>query len=693
MGSQALGSEAARAESADARTDPARPPARRRPGLPVVVGLFAGAWVLPLLTHLTRSDLLLVFVIVFATGGLLRVGSTVLDRLMATLALVFSLAMTAGLIFSLWPWGLQPVAVGGTALTVLVAAYLWLGAPPPWRAWPRRVLGSDLVLVGGFLAASAIAYGPSWGQDSGGRLALAGITGDRLRHFNLFDTIHRVGGYTFLKQGPSKDMVDPGMLATYPPGQHFLYALGDIFLRSNVNPGGSTGELQRYNVWVSLGYGFFVLCVAWAARWAAGPSLAGWRRSFLVTAIAGWLSVATYTSAVWCTWDPQVLGMGLLGLLAAFCFRPPKDPRTHIVLVAALSVAICLTYELFAPFVAILAAVTAYIYRKRLLPHWKLLVVVAVLAVPAALSEYIAAVDAGLNSGATAQSIGFTIPFSTLALVVMVAACLIGFASRRARRRPSAWAGLLAVVLSGGAIIAFRIYQERTIGTTSYYYPKAEQAWAVLMLVASGTAGHLLRRPRLPQRGWAGLGVGAAAAVVAVVATGSYWYGPVEVSKPHTTASNPGAVWKLRGGTNWASYWLSGEHSPSYVAAMQNLLNWRLLGDGVPTLVVASDSQANNVNLSLLLATLNQDAGLLTDPINAGMSTTEGLASVGVDGQDWTPVLLNNLSQFEASLAASPVKLRVIVTNAPLRDKLNDWAAANPDKISVLYKPDINNPR
>jgi hypothetical protein len=125
---------------------------------------------------------------------------------------------------------------------------------------------------------------------------------------------------------------------------------------------------------------------------------------------------------------------------------------------------------------------------------------------------------------------------------------------------------------------------------------------------------------------------------------------------------------------------------------MQNLLNWRLLGDGVPTLVIASTSQANNVNLSLLLATLNHDAGLITIQINGGMSTTEGLASVGVDGQDWTPVLLNNLSQFEASVAASPVPLRVIVTTAPLRDKLNEWAAANPNKITVLYKPDINNP-
>jgi hypothetical protein len=691
MGSQALGS-AADTETGTPLAVPVRGP--RRPGLPVVLGLFAGAWVLPLLTQLTSTDPLLVLVMVFGTGGLLRVGATVLDRLMATLALLISLAIGGGLLFSLWPWGLQPVAVGGAGLTLMVAAYVWLGAAPPWRTWPRRMLGSDVALLGGFIAASCIAYGPSWGKDSGTRLAFAGITGDRLRHFNLFDTIHRVGGYTFIKQGASANMVDPGMLTTYPPGQHFLYALGDIFLRSNVDPGSSTAELARYNMWISVGYGFFVLCVAWAARWVAGPSLAGWRRMFLITAVGGFLAVGTFTSAVWCTWDPQVLGMGLLALLAAFCFRPPNGPRTHILLVAALCVSITLTYELYAPFAAILVVVSALQYRKRLLPHWKLLVGVAVVAVPAALSEYIAAVHGGLNSSATAQAIGFTIPFSRLAMGLMIGVSLIGFASSRARRRPSAQCAVVAVLLCGAAILAFRYYQEHKIGTTSYYYPKAEQAWAVLMLVGAGSAGHLLRRPRLPERGLVGVGVGVAAAAVAIVATGSYWSGPAEVNKPVTTASNPGSTWAPGPDTTWASYWLSGQHSPAYIAAMQNLLHWKLLGDGVPTLAIVFGGQGDNVNLSLLLATLNHDAGQITTPVNQGVSFTDGLTTVGVGGQDWTPQLLNNLSQLETNIASSPVPLRLIVSTSALRDKLDAWSAVNPGKITtVLYEPTINTPR
>ncbi|MGH3416258.1 MAG: hypothetical protein ACRDSS_07315, partial [Actinocrinis sp.] len=151
--------------------------------------LFTGAWALPILTHLTGTDPLLVAVVVFGTGGLLRAGATIVDRLFITAALLVGLAIVGGLLFSLWPWGLEPVAIGGLALSLLVAAYLWRDAPPPWRAWPTRLLGSDLVLLLGFAAGALVAYWPSFGigvpgpLKAGTQLGFAGMTGDRLRHF------------------------------------------------------------------------------------------------------------------------------------------------------------------------------------------------------------------------------------------------------------------------------------------------------------------------------------------------------------------------------------------------------------------------------------------------------------------------------------------------------------------------------
>lgn len=704
MGSQALGSPAEAAPS----TAPSAPvPARGgRPRPLTVAALVAGAWIVPILTQLSRTDPLLIVLVVFGTGGLLRVGATVVDRLMLTLALLIGLAMVGGMLFSLWPWGLQPVAVGGLSLTLLVAAYTWLGAPPPWRTWPRRLLGSDAVLLLAFIAATLVAYWPSFGVGvpsglgSANRLGFAGMTGDRLRHYSLFDTIHRLGGYTFLMQGQARNQVDPAMLAIYPPGQHYVYALGDIFLRSSVNPGGAVGEMDRYNVWVSLGYGFFVVCVAWAARWAAGPALAGWRRVLLTGAIVGFLSAGAFTSAIWCTWDPQVFGMALLALLAAVCFRPPTGMRTHVALMALLFIAISLTYELYAPFGAILILVSLWVYRRRLWPHWRLLLAVTVVTVPLAASEFIAAHAAGLNSGSAVDAIGFTIPLSWAVLTVLVCVSVLGFAARGARRSPAALAGLISVLLCALAVLALLVDQEHSIHGVSYYFQKFVQAWAVIMMVCAGSLGHLLRRPKLAIGGWRGFAVGVCALAVALGATRSFWWSANLTKNPApANAANPGTYWSLSASSSWASVWMARHQIvPSNIPVLANLSNRRQLADGVPTIVIANGSAGENVNYSLQLAVLNEDAGEMgaviygsTDDQQRGLNSSGGLlVPAGGNGTQWNTAQRQQLAELEAGIKAATPAIRVIVSSRPLASELQQWGEAHTGEISqVLYEPNL----
>ena len=699
MGSQTSVSSAATdsPESPDSSgaAGPAAPSGRRLrgPRRPRLLGaLILGAWVLPILTQLTSTDPILLLAVVFGLGGLLRVGATVLDRLVITVALLIGFAITGGLVFSLWPWGLQPLAIGGVALTLLAIAYVWLDAAPPWRSWPRRVLGSDLALLLAAAAATYIAYGPSFSVRghaadastslTGHRLAFAGLTTDQLRHFNLFDTIHRVGGYTFLKQGDAKSLIDPGMLAVYPPGQHFTYALFDIFLRSNVDPGNSTSEMLRYNVYVSLGFGFLVFSVAWGARWVAGPALTGWRRVFLVSAIAAFLSVGAYTAAIWSTWDSQVFGMALLALFTAISLRPPTGARTHIVLTAALLVAMILTYELFAPFVALEIVISAAVYRKRWLPHWKFVLAVAVVAVPAALSEYLAASAGGLNSAALAQSAGFTVPLSKRSLAIIAALCVIGFATRAARRRPSAIAGLAVTVLSGGAVLAFAAYQNQPL-STSYYLQKFILGWTVVALVTVGGAGHLLSRPRLPSRGVLGVALGCCALVAGIVATDSFWYGPIHFKEV-------GLKMKLGRHNTLAQVWRSGQYIyPVNESYVDFLHKQDLLGDDVPTLAVVNPVSTNNVSVTLMVGVLNHDVGLLNQQIY-GLGTIPDVTDAGKDGAAWTSDELNSLAMLEQILATDPVPVRLIVDTDPLRQKLAAWSAGHPGKIGqLLYLPDM----
>ncbi|MBS2962470.1 hypothetical protein KGA66_05395 [Actinocrinis puniceicyclus] len=638
-----------------------------------------GAWALPVITHLLRADALLIVVIVYVTGGLIRTGSTVLDRLMITLGLLIGTAIAAGVLFSFWPFGLEPVAVGGTALTVLLAIAAVSRRRP---RWPRRVLGSDVPLLAAMGIASAVAYGPLWNASAGHRLAFAALTGDRVRHFSLFDSIHRLGGYTYLMQGKARNVVDPGMLAVYPPGQHFTYALLDIFVTSRTDPGSPTAELMRYEVYTCLGYGFFVLCVAWGARWVAGPALAGWRRTFLVAAIASFLSTGVMTTSVWCGWDPQIFGMGLLALITACALRPPSSGRLHIVLMAALTIAIFLTYELFAPFAALIIVVSAVMYRRRWLPHWRLAVGAAIVTIPVSLSELLSAKQGGLSSSQAALALGFTVPMTKQSLAIIAALSIVGFAARAARRRPTAVAALASSVTCGAAVVAFWAYQHATIHTTSYYFEKAVQAWVIVALVGVGTAGHLLRRPKLPSRGVIGAALGCVAIVAGFVATDSFTYGPIKFSY---AKMKPGPH------TVWARVWGSGHFIfPSNRDAMSTLLARGLLGDGVPTLTVWQDHTLENINLSLIMAALNHDDGLISPQIYQ----LDAAPHLGVTADaGWGAQQDDSVTTLEGLLAKSATPLRVIVGNATLAGKLEQWKAQHPGGglKDVLLIPNLGN--
>jgi hypothetical protein len=694
MGSQALGSPAEAANSIGSSAPPRTGRGPARPRLWVVIALFAGAWVVPVLTQLTKTDPLLVLLVVFATGGLVRAGSTIVDRLFVTIALLIGLAVVGGLVFSLWPFGLQPIALGGVAFTLLVAAYLWLGAPPPWRSWPRRMLGSDVVLLLGLIAGFLVAYWPSWSTLAGSKLGYAGMTGDRLRHFNLFDAIHRYGGYTFLMQGKVKSAVDPGMLAVYPPGQHYLYALADIFLRSSVNPGNAANEMMRYQIWVSLGYGFMIASVAWAARWVAGPLLKGWRRVFLTTAIAAYLFAGAFTEAVWSTWDPQVVSMAQLAMLAAICFRPPRGWRLHVALMAVLFVAVCLTYELYAPFAAILIAVSLFYHRKRLLPHWKTLLVVTIVAIPAALSEYIAAKNGGLSASTAVQATGFTIPLSWLVMTMLGGFGLLGFVARGARRRPSAVVGLIAGALSTLAVLAMMLYMFHTVGAVSYYFWKVVEAWAVILMVGAGSFGHLLPRPRLAVSGWKGLGVGLCAFLLAVGVTRSFWWSTVLNPAPApANAANSAINWQPGSGATWSSVWMADRIAPDNIAVLGVLEHEHLLISKIPTVTLIYTDNLSNVNMTLQLAVLNQRAGTMSSVIYGsstdayrGLDSSDRLVCAGLNGAAWNAQELKNLAEVEAGIKAVGKPVRVVVATRQLQTKLEQWGSQNPGSLyDVVY--------
>src|SRR2546421_9279972 len=113
----------------------AAPVPPRRPWRPVAV-LVVLAWAVPGTTHLLGIDWLLPPLVLLATASLLRVGRTLLDRLMLALCLLLGGTCAAGLPLSVWPWRLQPRPGAILALTVL-AVLAAVPRPPPPRPVPH----------------------------------------------------------------------------------------------------------------------------------------------------------------------------------------------------------------------------------------------------------------------------------------------------------------------------------------------------------------------------------------------------------------------------------------------------------------------------------------------------------------------------------------------------------------------------
>jgi hypothetical protein len=126
---------------------------------------------------------------------------------------------------------------------------------------------------------------PTAGKSFAQKLPYIAAREDMFNHYTLYDTIHRIGGYTFLNLGAVKPYMSPGLLNPtamefYPQGMHYLFAVADIFLRSTTNPGTNFGEYDRFALYNTAVLAVLAAMLVWAARWIAGPGLAGWRRAF-----------------------------------------------------------------------------------------------------------------------------------------------------------------------------------------------------------------------------------------------------------------------------------------------------------------------------------------------------------------------------------------------------------------------------
>jgi len=462
-------------------------PRRRFPYL--LAGALVAAWLVPLATDALAIDWVLPLLLWVSVASLLRAGRTVLDRLIIALGFLVGAAPVAGLVISYWPWGLRPVPLAGFAFTGLVAIAVLLRRRP---ALPTAVRAGDLVTLGLSVLSFAAVFWPYRHAGKAERFALIAAGGDYANHFVLYDAIRKIGGYTFLNPGPTRGMMWD-QLVPYPQGLHLTAAILASFIRSGgAQAPSALTELNTFVWFEPATFVFMCVAVVWALRWIAGPSLRPWVALPIGILGVSYVAFGDLITLLWLGYWPEVAAIGEFAILVAVLVRPLPRIREQVLLLVALVVAICFTYFLMLPTVAVGLAGWLWVYRRRLRGHWRFTIVSGLLG--AGLASIMVYVNAVAAPFAEHVAQGGTIlhpdkrnliVFTLLAFALAVAAA----------RRSAVWRMYLLVLLASvGLVAGIGIYQEIRVHAVLYYFFKAEHILMAVDVLGLGAAAPLLSR-------------------------------------------------------------------------------------------------------------------------------------------------------------------------------------------------------
>lgn len=536
-------------DAAGVNVDSAGPAPRAwfRRGPVLAAGAIVGGWALSGLAGWLHLHWLTLTVVVVGTASLLRGARTVLDRLVITFAVLSGLlcALTLGL--SVWPWGLNPTVLGGTAITGLVLVAAATGRRPRPPRWPT---GPDWVSVAGTTAFGGMLLSAFAGQDITGRLSLVMRSEDLSRHYIMYDAIRRFDGYTFLNWDVARSSVH-ALDRGYPAGAHVVTAVLDNFVTSSRHPDADPlAALSRF-IWYDVAwYTLLALAVLWAAKRIAGPAATALGFLPIAATTVAYLLFTEVSGAFLFGFLPELAGLALLAVLIALAARPLTSTREQLLALGAVSVAVAFTYYLLLPIAAVALLGYAWIARRRLRRHW---VFTAVLAVP---TGVLCVVPYAVNSSDVGWRMVIT-PFGIIrverppVLALFALALLAGLLTRRWWRTPS-------MIVSGGAVgaaaaicLVVGALQLHHTGETSYFLDKSLHTLIVVLLIAlGGLAPAVSRIDRTHQRG--GVVAVVVAATLAVVPLAGL--GALERNVKLTPGTSPDP----QQGTSWGRALISG---------------------------------------------------------------------------------------------------------------------------------------
>ncbi len=627
------------------------------------------AWTIPALLHVIRLDLAVWLLLLVGTASLLRSGAALLDRLFLTGVILAGGLLTAGLLFSVWPWGLAPVPVGGTLLSLLVVIACLTRRIPQL---PLRVRWSDGAIVGSGLATFAVIYHPLLGLSLTHRLTYSTTQLDRLAHFALFQTIGRVSGYAFLHQSEARISVQTPTEYAYPQGSHFLLAVIDAFSRLSGSP---VGNYDRYFVYVLVAFAMLVACIVWAARWIAGPGLGeGWRIA-ICCATAAFALFGVLPGLLRQGFDSEVFGLLFVALAAAVVVRPLRSVREQLVVVSALAISAFYTYNIFGVMVGLAIVLSLAVYRIPSRQEWRFAgILLAAAGVIAILPSALAVLE-GFDAHAQSLAGSGGIELSGL-LVLFLALVVLAPALYQPARRDPVWRGIGAQFLAVGLIVGlFGVYQRSQIGGMGYYYEKLLTAAYVTVMACLGTVGLAIRAAATSSvntrsrhgRPWQAM----AATGLALMLMLGFLQHSVD---PGTEVSRLPTFSPL-------IQWTEGRYRSAIATPAISLAQAGLLGDGIASIPVYSTSSELTWILGFFMASYNKDLGLMQAPLEPLKSPVTKPKSGA------SPLPAQQLAPVVAAVRNSPVPLRLIVRDSRIERDLRSVLAANHLSATIVIGP------
>ncbi|MGK4581216.1 hypothetical protein [Kitasatospora sp. HPMI-4] len=457
------------------RTRSVRLPA---PGPPLAAVLLLA----PPLLHLLHADWLTLALLWCATAARFRSKLTTLDRLVLSAGLLTGWCCLLGVLASLWPWGLHPVALAEA--TALPLAVLALIRPRPLPG-PVVPLADRLQLLA-FAAVGWCYLGPLLTENATGRLATLFHGEDLARHFALYDAVLRLGGYLVFHPEQAAVALQDGF-QSYPQGSHLVLAALTSFVRGGTGAPPALASLGTFTLLTGAALTACVAAVLWAACRAAGPALGGWAVLPLCALTGGYLVLDEATPLLLAGFESEIFGLALFALLTALVLRPLARPGEQLLLLGALTVGVSFSYYLLLAAAVPLLLIWAVVHRRRLRPAPRAALAAAVLTGAAAALPVLANWRQA-NSPTVLAMPGGVLPVVRHLLLPLLALTVLGLLTAAARRNAVRRAALGAVLAVAGLVVALRQYQLASTGHTEYYYEKLLHQLVVVGLIALGAA-------------------------------------------------------------------------------------------------------------------------------------------------------------------------------------------------------------